>query len=127
MKGTIDWKAITEKRHEGVDVESIRAQIDEIDIVICDLESQLATAEEERQELLNAYQSAKYYDLVNFVACIQADAHAHGDEINKICTYEAFDMLIQWAREGVEFPDGLTLGSFTDEWNRQARNEKKGE
>lgn len=100
----------------------IRKQIDLIDEQIDELEHKLDDLRGTRHGLEEDYEESKRIDLANFVATVQLDANAHGDPIGTICKYQAFDMLIQWARDGVEFPEGLTLDTFTAEWNHQIKN-----
>ena len=105
----------------GHQIDLVLEQMDALNDKLSKLSDELGVLQEEHARLLDEYEESKRIDLANFVASVQLDANTHGDAIGTICPYQAFDMLIQWAREGIEFPEGLTLDTFTAEWNHQIK------
>lgn len=114
-----------------MDAKTYKVEIDGVDEQIERLTAELDELNKRREELLRDYQAQKEYDLQDFVANAILHAECHVDDIGRMDELQAFDLLIEWAREGMEFPDGITPKRFADEWNFQydethAESDEKG-
>lgn len=105
-----------------MNTQQLEARIDDLDRQMDSLMEQLDKLEAERKEAHAAWQASKALDaeISAFVASVQMQA-----ECKPMTRREAFETLVNWFKDGVEMPKGMTSERLYTEWNRQIENGRR--